>query len=790
VRRLSWLPALALLLTAAPAANAARHSVRVSGVVHVLHADPVNPTALGHYEWALGTVHGMVRLRPRRGVTLAPGAFMTIRGRFHHGRLWVLAARRATPRTRSQAALVRPKSVAGPAPTVAAILINFASDTSTPFTPDQVSQLLFGNGGSVSNYYLEQSFGKTQLGGTVLGWYTIPASTATCDYTTWATQAKAAAGSAINGYEHIQYLFPTQLSCDWAGLGDLTGPETWINGYLYLRVLAHELGHNFGIHHANSWSCVNAGVRSALAGACSSIEYGDPFSVMGSGDTEQFPAFHKGELGWLAPTSTYTVTANTTVTVAPSEVTTAGPQLIRIPRGSDALYIDYRQPFGSFFDAFAPGSAPVNGPMIRKGPLSYNRTQPALVDTTPQTSTYYDAALVSGASLTDPSGIVIHTDSIGPDGATVTISKPGWAQAPTAPSNVVAAENGGGMDVTWDAATDDGTIDHYRVLRNGQLLGTVPGDTLTYHDAPPNDVALDYTVSAVDDAAIEGPMGAADPVSIGDATVPSTPVGLHATVNGTGVNLTWQASVDDVGVDHYVVYRDAVPIGTPTSPALFDPTPTIAALHGYTVKAADGSGNTSPASAEVTALVPDTTPPTPPTALAVTTKYSPLGATLTWHAGTDDVGVTGYRLWRDGMLVGTAPGLTYTDPWPELFPQVTYSVATLDAANHESAHATVIAYAPLPPPPADRTAPSPPLPVHIVKAKKGKVTLTWGAGSDNRRVVRYEIIYRGNVILRTTLRRATVHVSVKRKVKFSIGVRCDDAAGNHSAMASARARMK
>jgi fibronectin type 3 domain-containing protein len=791
VRRLAWLPALALLLIAAPAADAAHRSVRASGVIHVLHADPADPAMLGHYEFALGTVHGLVALRPRPGVTLLPGMFMTLRGRLHHHRLTVLGAVRSVPRTHAERRLSAREHISGPTPKVAAILINFASDTSTPFTPNDVSQLLFGSGASVTNYYLEQSFGKTQLSGTVLGWYTISASTSTCDYATWASQAQAAAGSAITGYDHVMYLFPTEVSCNWAGLGDLTGPETWINGYLELRVLAHELGHNFGVHHANSLSCTSGGVRTALAGTCTSVEYGDPFSVMGSGDTEQFPAFHKGELGWLAPTSTYTVTATTTVTVAPSEVTTAAPQLIRIPRTSDALYVDFRQPFGSYFDTFTPGSPPAMGVMIRRGPLAYNETQPALIDTTPQTPTYYDAALTVGSSLTDPvTGIVIETDSIGPDGATVTITKPGGAQAPTAPGNVAAVENAGGIDVSWDASTDDGNIDHYRIFRNGALLGTVAGDTLTDHDAPPNGVALVYAVTAVDNSGIEGPAGASAPVSIGDATVPSTPVGLQAIGSSSGIALSWQASVDDVGVDHYLVYRDAQLIASPTGTTYDDTSAEVGVLHGYTVRAVDGSGNMSPESAQVTATVPDTTPPTPPSGLQVVTKYSPMGATLNWQAASDNVGVIGYRVWRDGLLVGTAFSTTYTDPWDELFPSVTYSVAALDGAGHESTHITAIAYAPLPPPPPDRTAPGPPLPVHALKAKKGKVILDWGPGSDNRGVVRYEVIYRGAVILRTTHRSATVRIAVKKGRKFSISVRCDDAAGNHSALATTRIRMK
>ena len=58
-----------------------------------------------------------------------------------------------------------------------------------------------------------------------------------------------------HGLQHVMYIFPTLDACGWAGLGDIAGPETWINGYVQLRVMGHELGHNFGVHHANSWEC-------------------------------------------------------------------------------------------------------------------------------------------------------------------------------------------------------------------------------------------------------------------------------------------------------------------------------------------------------------------------------------------------------------------------------------------------------------------------------------------------------------------------------------------------------
>lgn len=81
-----------------------------------------------------------------------------------------------------------------------------------------------------------------------------------------------------------------------------------------------------------------------------------------------------------------------------------------------------------------------------------------------------------------------------------------------------------------------------------------------------------------------------------DSTPPEPPGSLTATVVSTGqVDLSWGAATDDVGVDHYTVYRDAVPIGTSPSPsvAFSDLTTAPDSTYTYTVTATDAAGNES-----------------------------------------------------------------------------------------------------------------------------------------------------------------------------------------------------
>jgi poly(hydroxyalkanoate) depolymerase family esterase len=83
----------------------------------------------------------------------------------------------------------------------------------------------------------------------------------------------------------------------------------------------------------------------------------------------------------------------------------------------------------------------------------------------------------------------------------------------------------------------------------------------------------------------------------------------------------------------------------------------------------------------------DTTAPSVPSNLAVTGVTSS-SASLSWSASTDNVGVAGYRVFRNGVQVGTAAGTAFTDSGLSASTQYTYKVAAYDAAGNVSAQST------------------------------------------------------------------------------------------------------
>jgi hypothetical protein len=97
-----------------------------------------------------------------------------------------------------------------------------------------------------------------------------------------------------------------------------------------------------------------------------------------------------------------------------------------------------------------------------------------------------------------------------------------------------------------------------------------------------------------------------------DNSLPSVPNGLTANVSGQSVALSWTAATDNIGVDHYAVYRSDVS-GYTAGPATllaivssglsyFDSGVPVGTWY-YRISAADAAGNESAASAQVPAVV-------------------------------------------------------------------------------------------------------------------------------------------------------------------------------------------
>ena len=82
-------------------------------------------------------------------------------------------------------------------------------------------------------------------------------------------------------------------------------------------------------------------------------------------------------------------------------------------------------------------------------------------------------------------------------------------------------------------------------------------------------------------------------------------------------------------------------------------------------------------------VVADTQAPTVPSGLTLALKGKNIK--LTWKAATDNVGVTGYSVWRNSAQIGQVTGTSYADSAITSGATYTYWVKAFDAAGNTSA---------------------------------------------------------------------------------------------------------
>ncbi|MGY1835648.1 putative Ig domain-containing protein [Blastococcus sp. SYSU DS0510] len=309
---------------------------------------------------------------------------------------------------------------------------------------------------------------------------------------------------------------------------------------------------------------------------------------------------------------------------------------------------------------------------------------------------------------------------------------------------------------------------------------------------PPSDCTVDLAdgTATVTSARLSGCTTTEQPPPpAGDTTAPTAPTGLTATLTGSTADLSWTAATDDVGVTGYRVSRNGSVLPGTVSGTTFADAGLAAGAYSYTVAAVDGAGNVSAesGSASVTVQPPpatDTTAPTVPADLTAT--LSGTMASLRWTASADDVGVTGYRVTRNGEVVTTVLNPFYDDT-NRTVGTWTYTVAAVDGAGNVSAESNSASVTVQPPPETDTTAPTVP-PNFTATVVGTTVSVGWGLSTDDTAVTGYRLT-RDGTVLSTTLDMSYVDSGLAAGT-YTYTVAAFDGAGNVSAANSVSATVQ
>ncbi|MEZ5380072.1 MAG: hypothetical protein R2733_26490 [Acidimicrobiales bacterium] len=277
-------------------------------------------------------------------------------------------------------------------------------------------------------------------------------------------------------------------------------------------------------------------------------------------------------------------------------------------------------------------------------------------------------------------------------------------ERPTTPKGLKATATAEGIELSWTTSSDNIGVTGYEVRRStdgtvGPVIATVA--LPSYLDA--STVATEiytYAITAIDNGgnrSWRSNFATIQETTSVDTERPSPPQGLVVdSVAAAEVVLSWKPSTDNVGVSRYIVFRSeagatAVEVGRSSTTAFSDATVVAGKNYTYTVKAIDAAANTSwrsnTAVASTKAASTDAERPSTPKGL----NGLATGGTvvLTWTSATDNVGVTGYEIYRStdgtvGSFLATSPTSSFTDVGVEVGVAYTYTVKAFDEAGNVS----------------------------------------------------------------------------------------------------------
>lgn len=239
--------------------------------------------------------------------------------------------------------------------------------------------------GGLDHYWREVSYDTIDIvGSTAIDWVNLPGSHTsyvptpgsgtTANLNQLFTDCTAAVDSIVdfsNGgtpFAGINLMFNELLDCcAWGGgrFATLDGiTKTWRTtweppwGYANEGVIAHEMGHGFGLPHANNWDGDNNPYDSPwdVMSAATSYAVNDPtYGNLG----KHINAYHKDRLGWFTAEQRFEPESNTSTTVNLDHTALANSsnyQLIRIPIvGSDRWYTVEARQRGGDYESSLPG---------------------------------------------------------------------------------------------------------------------------------------------------------------------------------------------------------------------------------------------------------------------------------------------------------------------------------------------------------------------------------------------------------------------------------------------------
>ena len=541
------------------------------------------------------------------------------------------------------------------------------------------------------------------------------------------------------------------------GQPDTYGGSFWINPSCGTPTQSNDY---CGVH-------TNSGVLNhmfylSVAGGSGTNDVGDVYNVAGIGMDKSAKIAYRAINNYLSANSTFDQARTAFIQSAIDLYGAAGPEEIAVTDAMYAVNVGAAYGGGGGTSYCTSASTNVNDEYI-------GRVQVGTIDNTSGAQFYTDFTSVS-TSLSEGSTYTVTVTPVW----TGTIYNEGYAVWIDYNNDNDFSDAG---ELVWSQAATTATpvSGSFTVPTGTSATSTRMRVSMKYNGIPT--ACETFTYGEVEDYTVDLTTGTVD------TQAPTTPTNVAASnIQATSATISWTASTDDVGVTGYEVFRNGVSQGT-TAGTSFNATGlSPATSYTYTVSAFDAAGNTSSLGSVTFSTLSgaDTTPPSTPTNVTASSIQTTT-ATISWTASTDDVGVTGYEVFEDGVSQGTTAGTSFNATGLSPGTTYTYAVSAFDAAGNNSglgstSFTTQTA--------ADTQAPTVPTNLSVVAVGNTTVDLSWTASSDNVGVTGYDV-YEGANLAGTTTSASFQVTGLTASTTYSFTVRARDAAGNVSAASAA-----
>lgn len=172
-------------------------------------------------------------------------------------------------------------------------------------------------------------------------------------------------------------------------------------------------------------------------------------------------------------------------------------------------------------------------------------------------------------------------------------------------------------------------------------------------------------------------------------TFNETPVAVQPTnlnvivVSSNSIELNWTNSGAVTFVSGFNIYRNGAKVGT-TGGSNYSDIVSPATTYCYSVTAHNFTSESEQSNMVCVTTPADTLPPTALDTNLVAVNVSGAEAKLQWNQSYDQVGVSGYKIYRNGVYLAATQSTNYRDSALENGTVYCYTVTSVDTSNNES----------------------------------------------------------------------------------------------------------